>query len=139
MHARSSPRKAMPAPSGGHTAGFVAAVVANVALAFGPMFVRLTDTGPVAAAFWRLALAAPALAGDLLIDLSLRSPGLLSLPVVGDIVVERLGDRIDAPAGSDTTLVTVEIASGSDCRAAWTSFPSAMTRSIASSSVSLST
>ena len=40
-------------------------------------------------------LAAPALAGDLLIDLSLRSPGLLSLPVVGDIVVERLGARID--------------------------------------------
>ena len=61
-------------------------------------------------------LAAPALAGDLLIDLSLRSPGLLSLPVVGDIVVERLGDRIDAPAGSDTTLVTVEIASGSSSR-----------------------
>ena len=61
MHARSSPRKAMPAPSGGHTAGFVAAVVANVALAFGPMFVRLTDTGPVAAAFWRMALALPLL------------------------------------------------------------------------------
>jgi drug/metabolite transporter (DMT)-like permease len=41
----------------------VAAVVgANVALAFGPWFVRLADTGPVAAGFWRIALAAPLLA-----------------------------------------------------------------------------
>lgn len=62
MHASSSPRKAIPAQSRGHTAGFVAAVVANVALAFGPLFVRLTDTGPVAAAFWRMALALPLLA-----------------------------------------------------------------------------
>ena len=35
----------------------LAVVVANVALAFGPWFVRLADTGPVAAAFWRMALA----------------------------------------------------------------------------------
>jgi drug/metabolite transporter (DMT)-like permease len=34
----------------------------NVALAMGPWFVRLADTGPVAAGFWRLALALPALA-----------------------------------------------------------------------------
>lgn len=40
---------------------FVAVVVANVALAFGPWFVRLADTGPVASAFWRIALAAPIL------------------------------------------------------------------------------
>ncbi len=33
----------------------------NVALAFGPWLVRLADTGPVASAFWRLALAAPVL------------------------------------------------------------------------------
>jgi drug/metabolite transporter (DMT)-like permease len=33
----------------------------NVALAFGPWFVRLTDVGPVAAGFWRIALAAPIL------------------------------------------------------------------------------
>lgn len=37
-------------------------VVANVALAFGPWFVRLADTGPVAAAFWRMALALPLIA-----------------------------------------------------------------------------
>ena len=35
----------------------LAVVVANVALAFGPWFVRLADVGPVAAAFWRMALA----------------------------------------------------------------------------------
>lgn len=31
----------------------------NVALALGPWLVRLTDTGPVSAAFWRMALALP--------------------------------------------------------------------------------
>ncbi|PAX07531.1 DMT family transporter [Sphingomonas lenta] len=40
---------------------FVAATLANIALAFGPWFVRLADTGPVASAFWRIALAAPLL------------------------------------------------------------------------------
>ncbi len=39
----------------------VAVIFANVALAFGPWFVRLADTGPVAAAFWRIALALPVL------------------------------------------------------------------------------
>lgn len=34
----------------------------NVALALGPWFVRLADTGPVSAAFWRLFLALPFLA-----------------------------------------------------------------------------
>jgi len=34
----------------------------NVALAMGPWFVRLADTGPVAAGFWRIALALPVLA-----------------------------------------------------------------------------
>ena len=41
---------------------FVAVVVANVMLAFGPWFVRMADTGPVAAAFWRITLAAPVIA-----------------------------------------------------------------------------
>ena len=40
----------------------IAALIAgNVALAFGPWFVRMADVGPVAAAFWRMALAAPLL------------------------------------------------------------------------------
>ncbi|SOB80262.1 EamA-like transporter family protein [Sphingomonas guangdongensis] len=40
-----------------------ALLLGNVALAFGPWFVRLSDVGPVAAAFWRLALAVPVLLG----------------------------------------------------------------------------
>lgn len=40
---------------------FAALVGGNTALALGPWFVRLADTGPVAAGFWRLALAAPLL------------------------------------------------------------------------------
>jgi drug/metabolite transporter (DMT)-like permease len=39
----------------------VAVVIANVALAFGPLFVRVADVGPVSAGFWRLALATPVL------------------------------------------------------------------------------
>lgn len=37
----------------------VALLVGNIALALGPWFVRLADTGPVSAAFWRLFLALP--------------------------------------------------------------------------------
>lgn len=36
-----------------------ALLAGNVALALGPWFVRLTDSGPVSAAFWRLFLALP--------------------------------------------------------------------------------
>lgn len=39
----------------------VALVIANIALAFGPWFVRVAETGPVASAFWRITLAAPLL------------------------------------------------------------------------------
>lgn len=46
-----------------------ALLLANVALALGPWLVRLSDTGPVAAGFWRLALALPVLA-----VLALREP-----------------------------------------------------------------
>jgi len=43
------------------TIAFLAVIAGNVALAFGPWFVRMADVGPVAAGFWRLALAAPIL------------------------------------------------------------------------------
>jgi drug/metabolite transporter (DMT)-like permease len=44
-------------------AGALLALVAGAAaIAFSPIFVRLTETGPAAAGFWRLALALPALA-----------------------------------------------------------------------------
>jgi drug/metabolite transporter (DMT)-like permease len=39
--------------------GLAALIVANALLALGPMLVRLADTGPVASAFWRMALALP--------------------------------------------------------------------------------
>jgi drug/metabolite transporter (DMT)-like permease len=38
-----------------------ALLAGNIALAFGPWFVRLADVGPVAAGFWRIALAVPML------------------------------------------------------------------------------
>jgi len=41
---------------------FAALVLANICLAFGALLVRFADTGPVAASFWRLAIAAPFLA-----------------------------------------------------------------------------
>ncbi len=67
MHRPAVPRKAVVAPSPASSSqaspgAFAALVVANVALAFGPWLVRLADTGPVAAGFWRIALAAPVLA-----------------------------------------------------------------------------
>jgi drug/metabolite transporter (DMT)-like permease len=39
----------------------LACLAGNVTLAFGPWFVRMADVGPVAAGFWRIALAAPML------------------------------------------------------------------------------
>ncbi len=49
-------------PDGTPPLAFAAVILANVALAFGPLLVRMADTGPVAAAFWRITLAAPVLA-----------------------------------------------------------------------------
>jgi drug/metabolite transporter (DMT)-like permease len=43
------------------TLPLLACLGGNIALAFGPWFVRMADVGPVAAAFWRIALAAPLL------------------------------------------------------------------------------
>lgn len=47
--------------SAGHWNGwhFAALLGGNVALALGPLWVRLADSGPVSAGFWRLALAIP--------------------------------------------------------------------------------
>jgi len=62
MHQDEATRKASSGESvTAHPAAFVGLVAANVLLAFGPLFVRLADVGPVAAGFWRIALAAPVL------------------------------------------------------------------------------
>lgn len=42
-----------------HPLAFPAVLIGSCALAFGPWLVRLSGTGPVAAGFWRLALALP--------------------------------------------------------------------------------
>lgn len=61
MMAAPTPRIAPALPSAPPATALVALVIANVALAFGPLFVRIADTGPVASAFWRITLAAPVL------------------------------------------------------------------------------
>ncbi|WP_106640478.1 DMT family transporter [Allosphingosinicella vermicomposti] len=53
-------------------AAFPAMILANVVLALGPWMVRLADVGPIAAGFWRLALAVP-----FLMILAWFSPGKL--------------------------------------------------------------
>lgn len=58
MHEAASTRNASSGRSG---VAFAALLAGNLALAFGPWFVRLADVGPVAAGFWRIALAAPVL------------------------------------------------------------------------------
>ena len=44
-----------------HRAAFLCLLAGGCAIAFAPILVRLSDTGPVASAFWRTALAAPLL------------------------------------------------------------------------------
>ncbi|HEY5722264.1 MAG TPA: DMT family transporter [Allosphingosinicella sp.] len=51
------PTHSSPARAGRYA--FAALIVANLVLALGPWMVRLTDVGPVAAGFWRMALAVP--------------------------------------------------------------------------------
>lgn len=60
MHDTASPRKT-PFDEIAHMLPLAALLAGNVALAFGPWFVRLADVGPIAAGFWRIALAAPVL------------------------------------------------------------------------------
>jgi drug/metabolite transporter (DMT)-like permease len=49
------------APGRVQSLAFVGLLAGGCAIAFAPIFVRLADTGPVASAFWRCALAAPLL------------------------------------------------------------------------------
>lgn len=62
MHDSASARKALSATRAARFA-FALLMLGNVALAFGPWLVRLAESdggvGPIAAAFWRLAIAAP--------------------------------------------------------------------------------
>ena len=66
----------------------LALLAGNVALALGPWFVRLADTGPVSAGFWRLFLALPFLAlfarasGQALSGIPRRTLALVALGAV---------------------------------------------------------
>lgn len=98
MHAAGRPISPSP-PARTPTRAFAAVIGANVALAFGPWFVRLADTGggigPVAAAFWRLTLAAPLVAAMALAGGArpVRLPGALwaTLVVAGVAFAADLG------------------------------------------------
>jgi drug/metabolite transporter (DMT)-like permease len=62
MHEAASTRKTVGSETGAAPQlAFAALIAANIALAFGPWFVRLADIGPVATGFWRIALAVPLL------------------------------------------------------------------------------
>lgn len=63
-----TPQRNSAAPQTSGALAFAALLGGNIAIAFGPWFVRLADTGPVSAGFWRLALATP-----VLVAMSLRS------------------------------------------------------------------
>ena len=64
------------APSTSLGTGFAALLLGNAALAFGPWLVRLSDVGPAAAGFWRVALALPfLLVIGALVGQPLRWPG----------------------------------------------------------------
>lgn len=63
MHVASPKRKTVVPETESNRLALAAMILANVALAFGPWFVRMADTGPVSSAFWRITLAAPLLTG----------------------------------------------------------------------------
>lgn len=71
MHDSAFPRKTLRNETA-HMLPLAALLAGNVALAFGPWFVRLADVGPISAAFWRIALAAPLLV--LLARVTTRQP-----------------------------------------------------------------
>ncbi len=58
MHDSPPPRKVASVTSSA-ALPFAALLLGNLALAFGPWFVRAADVGPVAAGFWRLTLGVP--------------------------------------------------------------------------------
>jgi drug/metabolite transporter (DMT)-like permease len=62
-----------------------ALVVGNIALALGPWFVRLADSGPVSAGFWRVALALPMLV--LLARANRQALGGMSRGIIAAVLV----------------------------------------------------
>lgn len=75
MNAAASQEKLGPPRYGPPPYGIAALILANTLLALGPMLVRLADTGPVASAFWRMALALPLIALLAAVTSKGKSPG----------------------------------------------------------------
>jgi drug/metabolite transporter (DMT)-like permease len=55
------PQESMDIPQAPLRFGLPALLLGNLLLSFGPLLVRLADSGPIATAFWRVALAVPLL------------------------------------------------------------------------------
>jgi drug/metabolite transporter (DMT)-like permease len=88
---------------------FFALLAGAAAIAFAPIFVRVSETGPVASAFWRCALAGPVLWAWMFLTLpaSERGRGTFPLPVVlaglffaGDLGVWHLSIMFTSVANS---------------------------------------
>ena len=87
-----------------HPLAFPAHLLGNVALAFGPWLVRLSDVGPVAVGFWRLLLALPFL---WLLALAVRQPAHLpkrSLALI--VLVAAIFYALDLAAWNASILMT---------------------------------
>jgi drug/metabolite transporter (DMT)-like permease len=87
-----------------HPLAFPALLLGNVALAFGPWLVRLSDVGPVAVGFWRLLLALPFL---WLLALAVRQPAHLpkrSLALI--VLVAAVFYALDLAAWNASILMT---------------------------------
>jgi drug/metabolite transporter (DMT)-like permease len=87
-----------------HPLAFVALLLGNVALAFGPWLVRLSDTGPVATGFWRLLLALPFL--WLLARMSGSAPRLPSRALLFVILAAAIFYALDLAAWNAGILLT---------------------------------
>lgn len=102
-----------PAPSAPSRSGLLALVLGAVAIGFAPIFVRISEAGPSATAFWRLALALPALLAWSALS-SARSaarrpggrwlPALAGLCFAGDLIIWHQSLRFTTVANS--TLLT---------------------------------
>jgi drug/metabolite transporter (DMT)-like permease len=83
---------------------FPALLLANLVLALGPWMVRLADVGPVAAGFWRLALAVPFLAFVALRQS--RSRPFPGWPLVASVALGGLFFAADLAAWHEGILLT---------------------------------
>jgi drug/metabolite transporter (DMT)-like permease len=88
---------------------FLALLAGAAAIAFAPIFVRVSETGPVASAFWRCALAVPVLWAWVLFRLAVSERGgdTFALPIVfaglffaGDLAVWHLSIMFTSVANS---------------------------------------